>query len=478
MKLRGDRSVNRVTHSMQNHFDKACRFAEGYASTAYRDSMAWAKKNYHQTYQSAQHYASDAYYHSMEWITKAFRQTRVNLLQMRASIKHNTFRVLNTGKTLAWTHKKWVLSGTMIGIALWIIHYIWKNRPQYPLVELKSTADVAILSIKNPQKKHVLPNVNLMFCIDTSASMGNGKYSHAYAVKKAVNSVLTKAQQEVDKTAGANIEITLIRFDKSAEVIFPATRITPTPQGASMSGVARSIKQKLEQLKSEGDDTNILLGLERSVEEVEKMARKNPHGSHLLIFLTDGEDKNVNAKALKSIHDRLTVVQAKLFVIGIGAEHSKDTLLQIAAPQTFKGVYIDTTSGMETIQSAISKVYEQAVASFHHLELTAPQLAPGTWEVLPTPIMREEGEEKCKLGSLSEEATLVKAIKIHGHKLKSPLDLSTVRFNLTFIDPKGRRGTLALHWNPDTTLDNEVASAVEKERLKPPSIMIPSLTSG
>nr|NGX60171.1 hypothetical protein [Chlamydiota bacterium] len=270
----------------------------------------------------------------------------------------------------------------------------------------------------------------------------------------------------VDAQKGANIEIGIVGFNSTARTICKPIKVIPTTKKRGKSAVD-AIREKLNGYSSSGG-TNFLAGLQEATTNLEGMAKRNKEGVHALILLSDGKDEQgkLEEKKISLIHKRLAVIRAQLFAIGIGDEHSKETLKKIA-PTTgkFRGTYIDTTLGVETIESAIGKIYSQTIAVFRNLVLRSPQLGGGTWSVLDNARSLTAGESGCELGPLSEEEKkMVRFIEIEGHKLPSPLDLSTVRFDLTFEDPRGRKGRLSLPWRPNTIIDPEIVSAAKRLR--------------
>ncbi len=361
-----------------------------------------------------------------------------------------TQQSLNAGKTFLWNHKEWILAGTVIGIViLKIVRYI-KNRPQMPDVEMKTTLNLATLSIQIPKEKYLPPNVTLTFCIDTSQSMNTTE--RAGEVKKALGNLLKSAQGVVNKSAGAKISLAITGFNDTSSVVTPITELTSTNKKSE------EIEKQVKNLKFDGS-TSILNGLEGATKELKTMAKANRAATHVLILLTDAEDDTKDTQRLSSIQATIASTSAMFFAVGIGKDHQKDILKKIVTYRGLKGTYIDTTSGQDPIGSTVSKIYHQAIASFHELELTSPQLDAHAWSVINTPSAIENGQSKCKLGSLSEGKTLNKSITIHWDKLKDPLDLSTVSFTLTFTDPKGRKGQVSLPWNPTTTIDPAIVSA-------------------
>ncbi len=343
----------------------------------------------------------------------------------------------NAGKSFIWTHKEAFAGGSILTVALAVIYYIWKNSPQMPTIELKSSLNFAKLTITNPINKPSPPNVRLIFCIDQSGSMSPEE--RGGAVKKGLNNVLEEAQKVVKNTRGAKIGIALTGFTEISEVIASMTYLSSDPNNKN----SEALKQKIQTLHFDGT-TNILAGLKGATQELDKIA-KTGLAKYVVVLLTDGEDTADNQ--FSSIHQIFVSKSAQLFAIGIGKEHKKDTLKQIANVKG--GTYIDTTAGQYTIESAISQIYQQAIASFDELELSAPQLDSTAWSVRERKV--ENGT--CKLGALSEGKALQSLIRINEEQLKAPLDLSTVAFTLTFKDPRGINGTVSLPWNPTTIID-------------------------
>jgi Mg-chelatase subunit ChlD len=320
-----------------------------------------------------------------------------------------------------------------------------------PDIETKFSLNNATMVIKNLQT-NTPPNVTVTFCVDMSYSMQPEE--RAGAVKKALIDVLDNAQQEVNKSTEAQISIAFIRFrSKLIEITDP---IALTHNDNSKS---EKIKKKVEDLEFDGY-TQILVGFEGAATESEKLARANPLAHHYVLFLTDGKLENNerwNNQKLFSIQNRLTAISAKVFAIGIGKEHSGAILREIATNNGFNGTYINTTVDKDSIKNTIAAIYKQAISSFQDLELSS-SLPAGTWSADHSLSVGGNEQSKVPLGSLAEGKTLTKQIVIHGHKLPDDLDLSTVFFNFTCTDPKGRKGRRKIHWETSP----KVVSAIEK----------------
>ena len=377
---------------------------------------------------------------------KTFLQNNFNYVYNTALSYAPSQQAVDGAKAFLWSKKEVIIAGTVVALVIWkIVHYI-RNRPQMPDVEFDTSLNFATLTIKIPKEKYTPPNVTLTFCVDMSSSMEPAE--RAGEVKKALKTLIDNAQRVVSRPEEAKISLAITGFTDTSKLITPPTPLTST------NGKSEEVKNQVEALRTSGS-TSILNGLTGAVEELKKLAKANPQASHYVVLLTDGGD-SCDQKRLSDLQKEIASLSAKLFAIGIGREHSKETLRQIANCQD--GTYIDTTTGNDTIANTIAAIYNQAISSFQELELSS-SLAAGTWTVNGKFSVAEKEQSKFSLGTLEEGQTLKRHIVIHGNKLKNFLDLSKVFFNLTFKDPKGRKGQLQLDWNPTAFVDPTIASA-------------------
>ncbi len=368
-----------------------------------------------------------------------------------------TVQTQNAVKAFLWNNKEVIIVSAFAGLVIWkIVHYI-RNRPQMPDVEFDTSVTFGRVTIKIPKKEFKPPDITLTFCVDLSDSMAPSDRSGE--VKRALKILLNNAQQAITKSAEAKISIAITGFTHISKII-----THPTPLTHENKKYEKVIQQ-VDALVFHGG-TRILVGFEGAAMEAEKLAKANPLASHYVVFLTDGvledHDKWDNEK-LSSIQKSLAAISAKVFAVGIGEEHSKKVLRKIAKGNRFNGTYIDTTKGKDTIANTIAAIYNQAISSFQELELSS-SLPADTWSVNGMPSRTEKEQSNFSLGTLEEGKTLTSYIVIHGNQLKDPLDLSTVFFNLTFKDPKGRKGELKLDWNPTTFVDPAIAQACHSYR--------------
>jgi len=383
---------------------------------------------------------------------KAFLWNNFNHIYNTACSYAPSDQAVEKAKAFLWNYKEVIIVSAAAGLVIWkIVHYI-RNRPQMPDVEMDTSLNFAKLTIKIPKEKYTPPNVTLTFCVDMSDSMN--PQERAGEVKRALKALLDNAQQEVNKPAAAKIAIAITGFTHISTLITPPTALTST------NGKSEEVKKQVDALQFNGS-TDILNGLAGTVQELKKLAKANPQASHYVVLLTDGEDNSCSSTRLAALQAEIASTSAQLFAVGIGQNHSKEVLKQIATGKGFNGTYIDTTKGKDTIANTIAAIYNQAISSFQQLELSS-SLAAGTWSINGTPSRTEKKQSKFSLGTLEEGQALTSHIVIHGNKLKDFLDLSTVFFKLTFKDPKGRKGELKLHWTPTPIVDPAIAKACFK----------------
>lgn len=378
---------------------------------------------------------------NLTWIKDNFNKAYAQLMPVIENIKNNCLNGLKWASTQAWTHKEWIAGGVVLAAALVIIHRWIKSRPEYPEVGMKSTLNKAVLRVEAPKKLQKPINVTLTFCVDQSGSMDTNEKRGA--VQRAILAVLQDAQRIVTTSSGAKIALAIAGFTDKAKLITPITPLTGKQEQT------KSLQQQINDLRF-GGSTDILAGLNLAVGEVEKTSKTNPQAIHTLFLLTDGEDSVTTG--LPELHARLDSAAVKLFAIGIGEGHNKTVLQNIAK----KGTYIDTTIGMHTIESAVAEIYKQAISSFHSFQLTTTQLKPREWSVLKATGIVANEQTTYDLGNLAEGTYFIKVIKINPAELQAPLNLSSLTFTLTFVDPHGKKGTLQLPWNPNTTIDTTV----------------------
>lgn len=409
-------------------------------------------------YDTAARYAKTAFDTTVRWISIAATQAYATIQKIIDLASKHFAAGFDVAKSFLWKYKVWVAGGIVLAAALIIIYQYWNSIAQKPIAKLESSLDVASFTLSVPKGKSVPLNVTLTFCVDTSGSMD--QEDRLQQVKESVNRVLDNAQDVIDKSNDAHIEIGIIGFNQEPTVVTPPVTMIPTETGLNESAIVKAVKEQLDKLSANGG-TSISSGLEKAVQELEKTAKKNATGSHTIVLLTDGED-SLQKDQISSMHARLASINARFFAVGIGKHHHKDTLKAIAEGNNegFKGTYIDTTTGSDSIDSAIAKIYDQTMASFKELELSTTQLEAGHWSVDGVHSAADDAKSVCLLGSLSEGEDIQKVIKIHSDELTDVLDLSTLKFTLRFKDPKGRTGSLHLPWDPNTKINPDIIGLV------------------
>ncbi len=366
------------------------------------------------------------------------------LSEWGSTIKRHSEGPLKDGGSFLWKHRATIGGGIVIGAVLYTIYYLWKNRVQYPIVKFQTTLNIAKLSISVPKKEHVIPNVSLVFCVDTSSSMAGEPEK---AVKRALSLILPSAQKAVD-AGKAQIEMAIVAFAQNSEFITQPIKLVAN------RSTTDTILNQLNALPS-GESTEIIQGLTTATNALEYMSQQNPNAKPTLVLLSNG-DQSITAKSVHSLHERFSKIDAQVFGIGIGLLHNTNTMDTITKSSTFSGTYINTADDTNEIEKAIMRIYEQAVSTFHQIELTCPQLPEGSWSVLHTPSLSVHSQSKFQLGTIGENERMEKTIVLHGEKLAKSLDLNKISFNLEFTDPNGRKGLQKLRWKPNTSINPDV----------------------
>ncbi len=350
-------------------------------------------------------------------------------------------KTMHAGPSFVWRYKKEIAGSIVIGGGLLYLYHLWKNRPQKPIAQLKSSIHWGKLSIEVPIAEPVPPCATLVFCIDTSGSMNPGDRSGA--VKKALNDLLDHAQGLVDNS-GAEISIEIVGFNDRVKVITPMTRLTKKADN-------QEIKKNIADIACR-DGTRILAGLEQATKDLIAGAQKI--GSRTVILLTDGEENNLDEKTLAAIHERLKRATAHLFAVGIGENHNKGILKKIVANNEKN--YIDTTLPNASIETAIDEIYKSAIRPFSKMKLACSQLPAKTWMINRLRSVQGDQQSEVDIGDLTPGEKIEARIRIDYLELDNPVDLRDVKFRLIFTDPSGRPGEVSLPWNPTTIIDPEV----------------------
>lgn len=455
----------------QNSFDFNAYYKSActYGWTWYNQTISWVGTQSRQLYAkwpSVKGFftstAASSWDASKKFVWSKWQGATARIPATRAFIRTQAWASYSAGRTFVGNHLKGITFICGAGVSAGIFYRYWKNRPEYPQVTLVSSLDRAILRIAVPKAQVRATNAALTFCIDTSGSMRDER--RLEIIQEALGAILEHAQGVVNKSSEARIGISIVKFENASEVVTPFSRVESSQGKKPEETEVSKIKGKIQGLKP-GGGTDILAGLDKAVEELTKTARSYPQSSHTLVLLTDG-GSGIDSKRLAAVHQRLMSNNARLFAIGIGNSHEKDKMKQIVGDEksAFRGEYFDTTQPGVTIEGSINMIYQQAIASFKGLTLTSPQLPQGRWTIAnATRTIVNGQQERFDLGSQDEGTVISRGIRIHSEQLPAPVDLSEVMFNISFIDPRGRRGTLTLPWGPTTNIDPQLL----REAVKP-----------
>lgn len=389
-------------------------------------------------WQTAGDYVNAGYRQGSAWIGRNWNWACTQLPHADAFMQRHAYGVFTAGWVFVWNHKKWVLGGAAVAATWAVVNYIRRHTPQYPFVSMKSSLNVARLDISVPEEEKLPINVALHFCIDTSSSMERQRID---TVKEAMNTVLRSALRLINEMPDTQISVSITTFADKGRVLMGTNSLTE----ATMPEVTNIIRQ----IGCRGW-TDILAGLEQTTAV---MTGTKEGSAHTVILLTDGES-NIDQNKLQKLQRIFADKAAALFAIGISSEHKKATLEQITTSGLpgFRGTYIDATD-VTKVGEAIVGIYDRAIASFSQMELTVPQFLLGKWQVEGLDVVPKDKEAKFQLGALPAGKSRTVFITFNGAAFSSLLDLATVQLQIAFIDPKGRRGTIQLPWNPNTIVD-------------------------
>lgn len=343
-----------------------------------------------------------------------------------AHIKTGTWKAYEAVHTHLWPHRVNITKGVAAVAAAIFGYYYWKSLPMKPHVKFSTCLNHGRFEVSMPKNAPVKPNVNLIFCVDTSGSMRD--HGRVDAVKRALHTLVSNAQAKI-KNSGASIAIAIAGFSSEATVLLKPTELSATDTS--------DVTSKINVIQCNGE-TKIFEGLRCAQNVLTQMVRTKPQAKHTVILLTDGGD-TVYDRDLASLNQLFQKVQAQVYAIGI-ADHNSTVLKNISA--RLQGTYIDTSKTQNTIESSINTIYQQTLSSYQDLELSS-SLKGNCWSVQNHQI------GVCRLGSLSEGTTIDKVITIHGESLlEESVDLATVTFTLSYIDPVGKKGRITLPWDP------------------------------
>lgn len=379
-------------------------------------------------------------------VREAFKTYLHNII---AIAKRQFALFYKVGKAFLGRYRWQIISGTALVAAGVSLYYLWKKWEATKLrevsVDLKSTLNLATLSVRALKRKQKPINVMLTIVIDKSGSMNGARQK---AVVKAICDILESSKDLIRAPKNAKIRIAITAFNGQAESIQEMVQLS--------SSNIESIRKKVEAIRSEGN-TAIIKGLQDGLKEVEKV--KNCE--HTLIVLTDGEDQQLSL-GIEAIQERFASAKVKVFAVGIGGDHNKESLRKLvdSSGSKFEGKYIDMTQRTSTIADVVADIYAQAISS-HHLHLIAP-LEPGTWSMAGRESVKGSipHQSSCDMGLLSEGEEKTLEIRIHPDKLTTPIDLSKLAFTLS--NASGQ--SLRLPWSGNTIIDTDVIRAVSKLR--------------
>lgn len=325
------------------------------------------------------------------------------------------------------------------------------------------------LEIDAPRNKTVpSPNVTLTFCVDTSGSMketagvidNSREVTRQEAVKQGMRLVISGAQKQIDSDIKSKIQIAIVGFGSSANVIYGPGELETSAQGRNKR--YETIEQTIKNYVSEGS-TNLHEGLDLAIQQIEKMHKSNPNAKHVFILLTDG-DSNLTDTKIKNIREDFLKRKTVFYAIGIGKNHSNQVLRQLVDSRDndkFKGHYIDAGNDLANIPKEVNNIFIEQLNSVYNFKLESNQEIAGQWSVGSERSGQKTPE--LDLGQLSS-GKMVKYIKINSKYLKQPLDLNSVKFRLISTGPDGKRVSFPLPWKINSVINPAIAKEAKQKK--------------
>lgn len=397
---------------------------------------------------------------------RSFLSTSSGLSLDRVSIMN----YMEGGKTFILFHEKSIALGFLIVLAVCVVFKYFKpikaifsavvSEKKQLLTSGSNVLDAKITSTINygyltftMEKMPVqYTNSNLMFCIDISGSMAGNRIN---AVKNAIKGILT-AIEPIVKNPNNKISIGIVTFNDAAKIVYSLQEINEEK--------IKGIRRKIDEIGCSGG-TDILSGINCSLEIISKWNKKNRY--HIL--LTDGEvdGKPIKHHELTKIHKTVKDAGIHFFAIGIGKNHARQMLENLATVKDSSyGQYVDASEEEKTIIDAINAIYSQSV-QVNSIRLRAE---PSHTKLKVPSRFCEKNSEKnsnvCHLINLPLEGICKIPIKIEFNS-GSSVDLKNLKLALLYTNFSGRVEEIKLNWNASLQMNEGIFleyKALEKEK--------------
>lgn len=248
---------------------------------------------------------------------------------------------IHTDSYIAAVNYQYALPESDLGV------YLYNGNRQLSAAGQEDVLHIGIQAAKKSFED--LTPMNLAFVIDHSGSMGSADKLNW--VKDAFDIFISKVR-DIDY-------VSLVIFDDSADVIFPATRMNTSDRRRSFQRAVHSIRP--------GGSTNIRGGLELGSLEVLK--NYNTEYTNRVMFLSDGADTVGNSyESILNVARQFAEQGVTISTIGVGEAFDLDLMVQMAKVGEGSSRFISNREQME--KTFGSELDRMVVPQAKNLEMT------------------------------------------------------------------------------------------------------------
>ena len=256
-----------------------------------------------------------------------------------------------------------------------------------------------------------------MLTLDRSGSMGDE--NKMFTAQQAAQLQIT----DMDRNAWAG----LVSFDDVVSLDFELQDITGEPERGDLRGAVNGL--------SPGDTTNIVAGVDRSLDELD--ANGGDEHACFVTLLSDGKDNEATPAEAANLIDRLNSGDCQVYAVALGPEADK-TLLQEIADASGGELYVSTISpgGARPESGPESAPQSAAAASSGYGDATWEHRLMGFFEEIA---LQQEGRERLYVGASPSAGTYTDTIVVDDSlsELVFAVQNDTLYGQTVIIDPQG-----------------------------------------
>ena len=225
--------------------------------------------------------------------------------------------------------------------------YLFNGNRQLSIQGQEDILHIGIQAAKTSFEE--LPPLNLAFVIDHSGSMGSADKLNW--VKDAFDIFITQVRD--------SDYVSLVVFDDTADVVFPATKMDTTDRRAQFRRAVQSVMPD--------GSTNIRAGLELG--SIEVLKNFNSEYTNRVMFLSDGCDTVGNSSdSILDVAHRFARQGVTISTIGVGESFDLELMVEMAKVGQGSSRFIANREQMEKIFG--SELDRMVVAQAKNLEIT------------------------------------------------------------------------------------------------------------